>query len=204
MVAKVNEESWHDCLQDLSRLKHKRSQALARFDRKNECSKEERSGGCDPGRTLKTDLPPLYGCSKSNRLVLNCCSKGGNQISTQGVGLVYSSVWKNPGFWSPFLAAVPDSIVSVPSLSSIPKPKVHPSCQLRADKGRRMLKIPVIPLQRNPRIRFAPQVPHRLDAIFMKENAPKASAKINCTKSNAVKFALVQLLSVKFLNRNIW
>ena len=37
-----------------------RSQALARFDRKNECSKEERSGGCDPGRTLKTDLPPLY------------------------------------------------------------------------------------------------------------------------------------------------
>ncbi|CAK9157735.1 unnamed protein product [Ilex paraguariensis] len=89
------------------------------FPTRNECNKEERRGGCDPGRTLKTDLPPLYGCSKSNRLILNCCSKGGNQISTQGVGLVYISVWKNPRFWSPFLAAVLDSIVSG-TLDSIP------------------------------------------------------------------------------------
>ena len=43
-------------------------------------------------------------------------------------------------------------------------------------------------------------IPHRLDAIFMKENAPKASAKINCTKSDAVKFALVQLLSLLSLS----
>lgn len=85
--------------------------------------------------------------------------------------------------------------------------KVHPrnkspsqlSKDLRADKGRRMLKIPVIPLQRNPRILFL-KSPHRLDAIFMKENAPKASAKINCTKSDAVKFALVQLLSLLSLS----
>lgn len=34
----------------------------------------------------------------------------------------------------------------------------------------------------------------------MKENAPKASAKINCTKSDAVKFALVQLLSLLSLS----
>ncbi|KAG6736874.1 hypothetical protein POTOM_060215 (mitochondrion) [Populus tomentosa] len=66
---------------------------------------------------------------------------------------------------------------------AIPKPKVHPSCQkiyvrIRDEeclKSRLFLST----LQRAPSI---PQVPHRLDAIFMKENAPKASAlyKIGC------------------------
>ncbi|KAF9660747.1 hypothetical protein SADUNF_SadunfMtG0005400 (mitochondrion) [Salix dunnii] len=82
----------------------------------------------------------------------------------------------------PLLAAVPDSIVSV-KFRAIPKPKVHPSCQkiyvrIRDEeclKSRLFLST----LQRAPSI---PQVPHRLDAIFMKENAPKASAlyKIGC------------------------
>jgi hypothetical protein len=58
---------------------------------------------------------------------------------------------------------------------AIPKPKVHPSCQkiyvwIR-DKECLKSRLFLSTLQRAPSI---PQVPHRLDAIFMKENAPKA------------------------------
>ena len=125
--------------------------------------------------TLRTGIHPRQ--RKSSRIGFSSPSSGGSWFNCKWYSWFNSTKQFHRSLHlSPFLYRwchfFPLLLVK---FQAIPKPKVHPSCQkiyvwIR-DKECLKSRLFLSTLQRAPSI---PQVPHRLDAIFMKENAPKA------------------------------